>query len=469
MAKILAACACAASVAFVARDAGATDCTGTLASTCINDDTLWPHAGPARFIGVGGAETIADGQVGFGLVTSYLSRPIVLRTSSPGPSANGNGQDQYAIDNQVNSTFLWGYGITDRLELDFALPITLGQSGTGVAPITGGNGVQDTAMRDLRFGLAYAIVPRPRISVDVPSSSAIAKKSAFGLAARMEASAPTGDRDQFAGERSAVWMPSLAGDYRRGPWFAGLEVGARIRPTTELVGTRIGTQLYTAAGIGFDILKKELLSVAAEARALPTFAEQHTAQPSSVTGGLLSTPNGEHITPAEWTVSARSAPLAGGDLAFQLGGGGAFTTDPAATTPRYRFMLSLRYAPLGHDTDGDGVLDKDDHCPNVRGDRADGCATPNLPQTPAAPATPEIVLHLKDAKDPCTSEPDSVDGFRDDDGCADEDADKDGIDDRHDKCPLQPEDFSGLTEGCPDANAPTPPPQQPPPGGQRNP
>ena len=36
------------------RTARATDCTGTLVSTCINDDTLWPHAGASRFVGFGG-------------------------------------------------------------------------------------------------------------------------------------------------------------------------------------------------------------------------------------------------------------------------------------------------------------------------------------------------------------------------------------------------------------------------------
>src|SRR5258706_10820537 len=97
------ACAFAASIAPLPRRALATDCTGTLASTCINDDTLWPHAGAGRFLGFGGTETIAPGQVGFGLVTSYLSRPIVIRTFSPGPNGSGaSGSDQFVVNDQVN-------------------------------------------------------------------------------------------------------------------------------------------------------------------------------------------------------------------------------------------------------------------------------------------------------------------------------------------------------------------------------
>src|SRR5579883_1609391 len=133
--------------ALAAAPAGATDCSG-IVSPCINDDVLWPHAGPSTFVAIGSTETVAQGQIGFGLLTSYLSRPIVLHSPSPG----AGGSDQFVVDDQVNGTFLWAYGVSDRLELDLAVPLTFGQSGTGLAPITGGNGLKDTAVRDMRFG-----------------------------------------------------------------------------------------------------------------------------------------------------------------------------------------------------------------------------------------------------------------------------------------------------------------------------
>ena len=113
------------------------------------------HSGPAtailaRFVAVGSPDTVGAGQLGFGLVTSYLSRPIVFDVSAPG----GTGTDEAAVNDQVNTTFLWAYGITHRLELDVAMPITLGQGGTGLAPITGGTGLRDTAVRDVRFCFA---------------------------------------------------------------------------------------------------------------------------------------------------------------------------------------------------------------------------------------------------------------------------------------------------------------------------
>ena len=130
------------------------------------------------------------------------------------------------------------------------MPLTFGQGGAGLAPITGGDGLKDTAVRDMRFGFAYALRARTR----APRPSASGRRS--GLAARLEVSAPTGDADQFAGERSGVFVPSLAADWRHGRLFAGAEVGARLRPTTELLGARVGTQLVTALGAGYDILPR---------------------------------------------------------------------------------------------------------------------------------------------------------------------------------------------------------------------
>jgi OOP family OmpA-OmpF porin len=356
-------------------------CDQPIVGACINSDTLWPHFGPSRFVGVGGTETLAPGKVGFGLVTSYQSRPIVLHIPSPGPS----GSNLNAVNDQVTSTFVFGYGVTKQLELGVAMPLTLGQGGSGTSGITAGQDLRDTAVRDLRFGAAYSLLPHDRVE---PSLAKLAKPdaprpSAFGLAVRFEVSAPTGDRGQFAGEKSAVFNPTIAADYRRGRWFAGLELGARIRKTSEFVGARVGTQGTVGVGVGFDIFSRERLSAMVEARALPTFAEQHKASPST-NGGVVSEPNGKHITPAEWSVGVRSAPFAGSDLALTASGGAAipFGGEAAITAPRFRFVLGIAYAPRGLDSDGDGVLDADDKCPSVPGskDAPDkGCVMPPPP------------------------------------------------------------------------------------------
>jgi hypothetical protein len=306
----------------------------------------------------------------------------------------------------VNGTFMWSYGVTDRLQLDFDVPMTFGQGGTGIAPVTGGAALEDTAVRDLRFGLAYALVPRARVS------SASPKANGFALAGRFEVVAPTGDQAQFAGDASGVFVPSVAGDFRQGRFFAGAEAGARLRSTSELLGARVGSQAVLALGAGFDVLPRELLTFALEARALPTFAEQHSI--STNNGTYVSTPDGSHITPAEWQLSARTAPLVGGDLSIQASGGGGIplSSETAITAPRFRFTLGLRWAPLGRDTDGDGVLDKDDRCllvPEPPGQTPrDGC--PHPVETPAPP--PSAAWHspaaLGETPRACTREPEPV-------------------------------------------------------------
>ncbi len=347
-----------------------------ITGACIDSDTLWPHAGPSQFLTVGSTETTAYDRIAFGLVMTYLSQPIRLFSSSPGPV----GSLRPAIDNQIDATFLFSYGVTDRLELDLALPVTVFQDGAGTSPIVGGGDIASTATRDMRFGATYTFLRRPKKHPWRHDASG------FGLAGRFEMSAPTGDDSAFAAEPSAVFVPSVAADYRNHRFFVGVEAGLRIRPSTDFVGTRIGTQGLIAAGVGVDVLKNELLSVTAEARWLPVFTEQGTISVSA--NGLQSSANGNYIVPAEWMVTARSAPLEGGDVTVQLGIGGAIPSgvDNAgsvfvpATVPRFRMALGLTFAPRGRDTDNDGVPDAIDRCPLEPGPKtsAEGAGCPPM-------------------------------------------------------------------------------------------
>jgi len=361
--------ACAAltlsALALLPREASANNCSSAFASTCINDDNLWPHPGASHFLTVGGTETTPRGEVGFGLVTTYLSRPILLKT----PTGGGTATDD-AVDDQVNGSFMFTYGVSDRLELDAVVPVTFSQTGSGLAGLTGsGTGLQTTGMRDVRLGFAYAIVPRKRVAPDAYLHTDAPRPSVFSIAGRFEISAPTGDSSGFGSDGYAVWSPGIVADYRRKEWFAGAEIGLRVRPTEELEGARVGSQALVALGVGRDLLPRELLSVGIEAYMLPTFAEQHSLSVPPQTVGTVSSPNGQYIIPAEWMVSVRSAPLMGGDLQLQLGGGGSlpFSADAPITNPRFRFALSVRFAPQGRDSDGDGVKDADDKCPFVHG------------------------------------------------------------------------------------------------------
>ena len=94
------------------------------------------------------------------------------------------------------------------------------------------------------------------------------------------------------------------------------------------------------------------------------------------------------------------------------------------------------------DSDGDGVPDRLDACPDQPGSAgADGCPVDD-------PDGDGIV----GAADKCPNEPEDKDGFQDADGCPDPDNDGDGILDAQDACPGDPETFNGYqdADGCPD-------------------
>ena len=96
-------------------------------------------------------------------------------------------------------------------------------------------------------------------------------------------------------------------------------------------------------------------------------------------------------------------------------------------------------APEGpKDTDGDGITDDVDKCPNEPGPKENqGCPDKDTDGD-----------GIVDRLDKCPNEAEDKDGFEDQDGCPDLDNDKDGVPDKDDKCPNEagpPEN-----QGCPD-------------------
>jgi OmpA-OmpF porin, OOP family len=99
------------------------------------------------------------------------------------------------------------------------------------------------------------------------------------------------------------------------------------------------------------------------------------------------------------------------------------------------------------DRDGDGYIDPEDQCPdepetwNGYKDE-DGCA--DEPDTDGD--------GILDGKDQCVLDPEDKDGYLDEDGCPEPDNDLDGIPDDKDKCKNDPEDPDGWEDedGCPE-------------------
>ncbi len=434
--------------------ARADDCSSVQGiSPCIDLDNLWARPGGSPFFATGSTLTTPAGQVSAGTVVSYSRRP--LRLSVPGTDLDP--RDVFVVENMLDETFLLGVGITDRLEITLAAPVTFYQDGAGLGALSGsGDALPRSVVRDPRIGFALGIIERDRA----------ARSSGFALVGRFDLGIPLGAGEAFAGTHDATFVPGVTAGYRIGPFEAAAEVSARIRGDVPLGADTWGTQLVTSLGVGVEVWAKARLFVGAEAFAAPVLASQSEGQSA--------------LVPSEWIASVRTAPFLSGDVYFQLGGGTSIPlTSFAATSPEVRGLFSVGYAPQALDSDHDGVLDRDDKCPAAREDRDgfeddDGCPDPDndgdrIPDSrdrcrdaaetydgfkddDGCPDLDDDGDGVPDEEDACRNEPEDKDGFQDDDGCPDPDNDKDGIPDAKDGCPTAAEDKDGFQDedGCPD-------------------
>ncbi|ACY14493.1 OmpA family protein [Haliangium ochraceum] len=126
------------------------------------------------------------------------------------------------------------------------------------------------------------------------------------------------------------------------------------------------------------------------------------------------------------------------------------TTDLEVLLGFYKSFGVVPPPPPPMDTDGDGIFDESDQCPNEPEDMDgnaddDGCPEEEPPADTDGDG-------MTDDVDQCPNEAEDVDGFSDEDGCPDLDNDGDGIPDASDQCSDSAEDPDGFADedGCPD-------------------
>ncbi|MFM7199572.1 MAG: thrombospondin type 3 repeat-containing protein [Myxococcota bacterium] len=124
------------------------------------------------------------------------------------------------------------------------------------------------------------------------------------------------------------------------------------------------------------------------------------------------------------------------------------TAEPAKS-PKTEPNASSADTTQGKDSDGDGIPDKQDACPQLEEvyngyQDNDGC-----------PEKDTDGDGIVDPLDKCPKKPEWVNGFKDDDGCPEWDTDGDGFFDALDQCPKKPETVNGIedTDGCPEVDS----------------
>jgi hypothetical protein len=192
-----------------------------------------------------------------------------------------------------------------------------------------------SALRDIRIGSAFAVLPPPP-----PGARGLS------LSTRLELGLPTGDESSFNGDRTVVGIPTVAGEFRQAGLVVGAEIGARLRGTSELLGTRVGSQLMFSLGVGGEILEGNKLGVLVEAVILPTLTEQRELGSATADGRPI-VGDRRPLMPTEWLASVRTGELLSGDMSVSLGAGSSLglTGESGMTSPSFRAVLGVRYAP----------------------------------------------------------------------------------------------------------------------------
>jgi hypothetical protein len=285
---------------------------------CVHAEPMWVTPAARRFALISDTQAPPLAKVGGTVQFGFRFRPAVI--SAPAP--NRAGRDVNALRHATDVTLGLRAGIGSKLEVTLVLPAGLYQRGAGIKGIThqAAPPVAEQSLHDPRLGFGCALPVDSRV---------------LSAKLRLELKLPLGNASELAGERSAVTSPSLALGARSGGWFAGLELGARLRRPTELLGSRVGSQALLALGTGYELSKPSL-----------TFAVEAYALPSLVRSSSTS------YVPAEWVASARFAPRATPQFSFGVGGGTGlpFSSDGAGSffgfgVPLFRALVFARWAP----------------------------------------------------------------------------------------------------------------------------
>jgi cysteine-rich repeat protein len=338
-----------------------------------------------------------------GLWLHYDHQPLTVSDAATGDKLYDE------VGRQVSAQLVAALGLFGFAELGLAIPVVLNQSGEdrptglGTAPSLG------AGAGDIRL--------IPKVKLLQTGALNIALSAAFDL--------PTASA-AYSGDDGVGVEPRLNASLQDTTYGALVGLGTRIRPSFSptITGSnqsiQIGNEAQATLGGWLNVVP-ETLDLLVDSRFAVNLEQQDAEERSGeVLGGVRL-----HL-PAELVATAAAGP--------------GFGQSPG--TPAFRAVLGLMWAPNpGLDTDGDGMVDKQDKCPKVAEDKdafedGDGCIDPDNDKD-----------GILDVDDKCPLDPEDKDQFEDENGCPDPDNDKDGILDVNDKCPIE----FGVKEeeGCP--------------------
>jgi outer membrane protein OmpA-like peptidoglycan-associated protein len=387
---------------------------------------------PAELATDGFALSTADGQghkrFGIMVVIDYNDDALVFEDA-------GTGATSSIVHRQLTGHIMWNLGVFERLvifgDIAYHFKIDAGQGAQAGLPPGPPAGQFDYLLPGgAEFGDVYVgargVLYGNRDDVFELALQATMTVNTSSLANDQQKYAGQVSKSPYLGGWFELLMTFNAGDVVRIPIQAGYKLGTQGQSvTTNLF---VGNEFTFGGGLLFMIADDQFM-ISAEAFG-------RTAANSTV---------------AFWTREETPVEVLGGfkylhPKGFVVGVSGSAGVTAGYGAPDWRGVALIGYTmpppEVIGDSDGDGLLDDVDECPNDAEDfdgfqDEDGC--PDLDNDGDG---------VLDVSDGCPNDAEDIDGFEDEDGCPDPDNDGDGILDVDDQCPDEPGTLEN--NGCPD-------------------
>lgn len=216
----------------------------------------------AQFFATPSARPIPNGRFAAGLRSSLLLEPI----SGSQPSPDPEGTDTAVVSTLWLQEILFGVGLGAGIDVALALPVHLLQSGQALTGAGIGDGLAPIALGDVRLGLG----------VGVPLGAASIRP--YGTIFL-----PTGQEQEFAGERLPRGDLGVAVAVDARAWTFGGSLAVRVRELSELSNVRWSSQGLLTLGARY--LWTPEFDTCLELALSPTLSGQ--PEPTSGSAGYL--------------------------------------------------------------------------------------------------------------------------------------------------------------------------------------
>ncbi|MBL4637608.1 MAG: OmpA family protein, partial [Kofleriaceae bacterium] len=347
-----------------------------------------------------------------GLWAGYANDPLVVFQKQNGERTRVAS----LVHNRLGGALLATLGLWDDAAIGVNLPLVLYQNDDISGGVMTTSSLSAASIGDL------ALIPRYQFLRD--------GKHGIDLGLRVSLSLPTASDDTYVGNDGVVVEPALLLGKRFGKLRTLANVGYQARKGLESIGLKIDDEFFVKLAAAHPLGPVDIEFSYRTSTAANDFLGDFSRNHNEILGGV-SMPFGTEMV---------------GFAAVGLGLSEAFGT------PDWRSLVGIRLgrdlskkaapepekiivaAPV--DSDGDGLLDPDDQCPQEPEDKdgfedLDGCPDPDNDK--------DSVL---DVDDECINEP----GLASAQGCPIADRDGDTVIDSEDNCPDEPGEVE--MQGC---------------------